>query len=138
MKALLYRWLLISTVILPLGCAGPDWNIGREERLLADGYPPEYVAGFKTGYESFCAERYADKSRPITNWEAEYCSSRNLEAKGKQEPRKSKSYQQGQEDGKQVAGRDFYNYRKNQLREMGQMAHSAVGMNYMQMPDLSQ
>ena len=113
MNSFLYQGLLIGIVIVVGGCVVPQSYtnpyMNLDVRLLAEGYPPVYVEGYMTGFKSPCAEISTDKLNSVDDWvaEAEWkaanCSGQNLGAKGGQEPKSSKSYQQGRDDGK-IAG----------------------------------
>lgn len=104
MKAFWYQSLVIYTAIVAVGCVGPQAKLSFEERLSAEGYPEEYVDGFKAGYESFCAETFSQKSRHPFTWEFDYCKYQSIEVKTDKKARNSKSYQQGRHDGGSVAG----------------------------------
>lgn len=104
MNAFWFQSLAISFLVLAVGCAGPQVNLSREDQLLAEGYPQEYVNGFQVRYESFCAEIIVRKSLPLSPWEAAYCMGRNVELRIEQEPKQSKSYLQGRTDGNRLAG----------------------------------
>lgn len=105
MKIIWYQSLLAGIAIVAVGCVGSHTNMSFEERLRADGYPADYVDGVKTGYESYCAKRGADKFLSMMPWDLEYCAGKNLTVKVEQEPKKSKSYEQGRVDGNILAGR---------------------------------
>lgn len=95
MKAFWRQGLLIGIATVAVGCS----YMSREGRLLAAGYPPEYVTGFvaglEEGYEWACV-------RPGASWEP-YCRGKNLELKVEQKPRNSESYRQGRADGHSLA-----------------------------------
>ncbi|MFO0698474.1 MAG: hypothetical protein U0236_04535 [Nitrospira sp.] len=140
MKAFWFQGLLISAAIVAVGCVGPQSIVRFEERLLAAGYPLEYVESYKTGYESFCAEKFADKSHPLTSWEFEYCLSRNMEVMAGQHPKSSKSYQQGREDGK-IAGESsfrFYTQYMQEARQIQEMSRMIKPLSYQELKMLNQ
>lgn len=131
MKAFWYHGLLICIATVVGGCVDPRSYMNLDVRLLADGYPPEYVEGYLAGFKSYCDERSTDKSNLLDNREAEanlkakYCIGLNLEVKVEQDPKNSKSYQQGRDDGKIVASSSFLSYSQHmqERRDMQELLY---------------
>lgn len=95
MRAFWRQGLLIGIATVAVGCS----NMSREERWIADGYPPDYVAGLEAGHELFCAQRFGDKSNLQMLLGYVQCMGKNLEMKQKKEVSDSQSYLLGKSDG---------------------------------------
>lgn len=143
MKTFWHQNLLISLSVLAVGCS----SMSREERLLADGYPPEYVAGVKTGYDSLCAKNVTDPllwprlrySGGLIETELlqgsmfldsekiieGYCKGKSLEVKVEQNPGDRRAYQQGLSDGYEMAIRRVVDEELSQRRQ-AQAAYDAM------------
>jgi hypothetical protein len=146
MRSFLYRGLLIGAAIVVTGCVGPQTNMGFEERVRADGYPPEYVEGYMAGFKSYCAEIFTDKLNVLdiwvaeANWKAANCIGQNLEVMGGQDPKGSKSYQQGRDDGKIAARSSFLSYRQymQEARQIQEMSRMIKPLSYQELKMLNQ
>ena len=150
MKAFLSQSLLIGIVIVVGGCVVPQSYtnpyMNLDVRLLAEGYPPEYVEGYMTGFKSPCAEISTDKLNFVDDWVAEAkwkdanCGGQNLEVKGAQDPKSSKSYRQGRDDGKIAGESSFRSYIRymQEARQAQEMARIIKPLSYQEVKMLNQ
>jgi hypothetical protein len=143
MKALLYHGLLIGIIFLVGGCVDPRSYMNLDVRLLADGYPPDYVEGYMAGFKSCWAEISPDKLNSSGDWVAEAkwktadCFGQNLEVMVGQDSKGSKSYQQGRDDGKIAGQTSLLSYTRSmeearQVREMARTYKPYTYPPYMQ------
>ena len=147
MKTFRHQSLLIGIAVVVGGCVDPRSSMNLDVRLLADGYPAEYVTGVKTGYVSLCAKNvtdpllwprlrhsgglietellqgsmFLDSERVI---EA-YCKGKSLEVKVEQNPGDRKAYQQGLSDGYEMARRRVVDDELSRRRQ-AQAAYDAM------------
>lgn len=113
MKAFFYPGLLIAIAIVVGGCVDPRVYMSLDVRLLADGYPPEYVKGYVAGFKCHFPEVVTAKTYSSLDdfaARAHRCSGENEEVKVEQDPKNSKSYQQGRADGKGAGALALYHY----------------------------
>jgi hypothetical protein len=102
MKSYIYQFLLISATVTALGCAGSKTNLSFKERLLHDGYPPSYVEGYETGYQSTCAPD-TERQLLLLYLVEEHCKNDSKRTKIVKDTSKDRSYDQGWNDGQKQA-----------------------------------
>jgi hypothetical protein len=102
MKSYVYQFMLISATVTALGCAGTKTSLSHKEQLVHDGYPPSYVEGYETGYQSTCAPDTVRQLFLLYLIE-EHCKNDSKEAKIVKDTGKDRSYDQGWNDGQKQA-----------------------------------
>lgn len=111
MNAFWYQCLLIGIVLVLGGCVDPRVYMNLDVRLLADGYPAEYVTGLMAGTESLCSEMLKDafsttpfpSTSPIRLRAPGFCTDKELRVDAQRqlemELRNGQAYHQGWVDG---------------------------------------